>query len=159
MSLLRPFTAQDLFSVNPINLDAWTETYGVAYYLGYLNNWGECFSVVTTAHPSEGELMGYGSFFLDWSALALYFAWWTDAVTTTSDGKDRRRQGRLAVNPLLPSAHLFSLTDPRTQLPRLSHHRIALPSSISSRYEPHEAFTNGRRSREQLFRRFIRSGK
>ena len=58
MSLLRPFTAQDLFSVNPINLDAWTETYGVSYYLGYLNNWGECFSVVTTANSNE--LMGYG---------------------------------------------------------------------------------------------------
>lgn len=44
MSLLRPFVASDLFSFNAINLDAWTETYGVSYYLGYLNNWGELFS-------------------------------------------------------------------------------------------------------------------
>ncbi|KAI5480304.1 hypothetical protein MNV49_001263 [Pseudohyphozyma bogoriensis] len=39
MSLLRPFTACDLFSVNPINLDVWTETYSPAYYMTYLSNW------------------------------------------------------------------------------------------------------------------------
>jgi hypothetical protein len=27
-----------------INLDVWTETYGVGYYLGYLMQWGDLFS-------------------------------------------------------------------------------------------------------------------
>lgn len=44
MSLLRPFSASDLFDFNAINLDAWTETYGVSYYLGYMSNWGDLFS-------------------------------------------------------------------------------------------------------------------
>lgn len=62
MSLLRPFSASDLFEFNPINLDAFTgayethpcppsarsllspETYGVSYYLSYLSNWGDLFS-------------------------------------------------------------------------------------------------------------------
>lgn len=64
MSLLRPFSASDLFDFNPINLDAFTgarrrarrrgarahspfvrtETYGVQYYLTYLTNWGDLFS-------------------------------------------------------------------------------------------------------------------
>lgn len=44
MSLLRPFTASDLFSFNSINLDCWTETYGVAYYLSYLAKSGDLFS-------------------------------------------------------------------------------------------------------------------
>lgn len=44
MSLLRPFSALDLFEFNAINLDVWTETYGVGYYLGYLMQWGDLFS-------------------------------------------------------------------------------------------------------------------
>lgn len=46
MSLLRPFTASDLFSFNSINLDVWTETYGVSYYLTYLAKSGDLFSYV-----------------------------------------------------------------------------------------------------------------
>jgi hypothetical protein len=34
------FSALDLFEFNAINLDVWTETYGVGYYLGYLMQWG-----------------------------------------------------------------------------------------------------------------------
>ncbi|GAA5992487.1 hypothetical protein JCM10908_000844 [Rhodotorula pacifica] len=49
MSLLRPFSALDLFEFNAINLDVWTETYGVGYYLGYLMQWGDLFSVVESA--------------------------------------------------------------------------------------------------------------
>lgn len=44
MSLLRPFSASDLFSFNEINLDSWTETYGVSYYLSYMSNWSDLFS-------------------------------------------------------------------------------------------------------------------
>lgn len=46
MSLIRPFSALDLFEFNSINLDVWTETYGVNYYLSYLNHWGDLFSCV-----------------------------------------------------------------------------------------------------------------
>ncbi|KAK4705830.1 hypothetical protein P7C70_g362, partial [Phenoliferia sp. Uapishka_3] len=73
MSLLRPFSACDLFDVNPINLDAFTgktqpQTYGVSYYLTYLTNWGDLFSVVESAGGNGeggsggregGGLMGY----------------------------------------------------------------------------------------------------
>lgn len=44
MSLLRPFSASDLFSFNPINLDIWTETYAVSYYQNYLSQWGDLFT-------------------------------------------------------------------------------------------------------------------
>ncbi|GAA5846532.1 hypothetical protein JCM3766R1_002521 [Sporobolomyces carnicolor] len=72
MSLLRPFSALDLFEFNGINLDVWTETYGVSYYLSYMSTWPDLFSVVESAggHVSQqgglrsvggqgGELMGY----------------------------------------------------------------------------------------------------
>ncbi|GAA6025897.1 hypothetical protein JCM11491_001729 [Sporobolomyces phaffii] len=79
MSLLRPFSALDLFSFNGINLDVWTETYGVNYYLSYMSTWPDLFSVVESAGGSSkqvgtltsgssggtcgrgegGELMGY----------------------------------------------------------------------------------------------------
>ncbi|TNY17122.1 N-acetyltransferase, partial [Rhodotorula diobovata] len=52
MSLLRPFSALDLFAFNAINLDVWTETYGVNYYLSYLMHWGDLFSVVESAGGS-----------------------------------------------------------------------------------------------------------
>ncbi|GAA5829915.1 hypothetical protein JCM5353_006112 [Sporobolomyces roseus] len=80
MSLLRPFSALDLFEFNGINLDVWTETYGVSYYLSYMSTWPDLFSVVESAGGSRkinmsgtgkatrgggfgggegGELMGY----------------------------------------------------------------------------------------------------
>ncbi|GAA5829713.1 hypothetical protein JCM11251_000257 [Rhodosporidiobolus azoricus] len=49
LSLIRPFSALDLFEFNAINLDLWTETYGVNYYLSYLTHWGDLFSVVESA--------------------------------------------------------------------------------------------------------------
>jgi N-terminal acetyltransferase B complex catalytic subunit len=51
MSLIRPFSALDLFEFNSINLDVWTETYGVNYYLSYLNHWGDLFSCVYFPSP------------------------------------------------------------------------------------------------------------
>jgi len=56
MSLLRPFSATDLFRFNNINLDAWTETYSTQYYLQYLATWPDLFLV--QEHP-DGTLMGY----------------------------------------------------------------------------------------------------
>ncbi|KAJ6462405.1 N-acetyltransferase [Mycena vulgaris] len=56
MSVLRPFRASDMFKFNNINLDVWTETYGLAFYLNYLANWPDLCYV--QAAPS-GRLMGY----------------------------------------------------------------------------------------------------
>jgi N-terminal acetyltransferase B complex catalytic subunit len=61
MSLLRPFSASDLFSFNAINLDAWTETYGVSYYLGYLSNYGDLFSSVYIVSIPLRDLADEGS--------------------------------------------------------------------------------------------------
>ncbi|GAA5875613.1 hypothetical protein JCM8547_000886 [Rhodosporidiobolus lusitaniae] len=60
MSLIRPFSSLDLFEVNPINLDVWTETYGISYYLSYLANWGDLFSVVESAGGSGKALSASG---------------------------------------------------------------------------------------------------
>lgn len=57
MSLLRPFRARDLFGFNNVNLDHWTETYSVTFYLSYLAQWPEL-SLIQTA-PSSGRIMGY----------------------------------------------------------------------------------------------------
>ena len=84
MSLLRPFSATDLFrcvdlrrrsadsaasttssvpalsqlSPDGFSLDAWTETYSTQYYLQYLATWPDLFLV--QEHP-DGTLMGYGA--------------------------------------------------------------------------------------------------
>ncbi|KAJ7355817.1 N-acetyltransferase [Mycena olivaceomarginata] len=56
MSVLRPFSASDMFKFNNINLDVWTETYGLSFYLNYLSTWPDLCYV--QAAPS-GRLMGY----------------------------------------------------------------------------------------------------
>jgi len=56
MSVLRPFKATDLFKFNNINLDLWTETYGINFYLGYLSRWPDLCCVQES--PS-GRMMGY----------------------------------------------------------------------------------------------------
>lgn len=56
MSVLRPFKANDLFRFNNINLDVWTETYGITFYLTYLQRWSDlCF----TQESPRGRLQGY----------------------------------------------------------------------------------------------------
>ncbi|CAE6427015.1 unnamed protein product [Rhizoctonia solani] len=56
MSVLRPFRATDLFKFNNINLDVWTETYSISFYLSYLAKWPElCAAEIS---PS-GQMMGY----------------------------------------------------------------------------------------------------
>jgi len=55
MSLIRPFSALDLFEFNAINLDVWTETYGVNYYLSYLMHWGDLFSCVLSPSSSSSS--------------------------------------------------------------------------------------------------------
>ncbi|SCV69025.1 BQ2448_2045 [Microbotryum intermedium] len=77
MSLLRPFSACDQFAFNAINLDLWTETYGVGYYGYYLSTWPDLFTVVESAGGKGrrdaargiggegGGLMGYGKYMND----------------------------------------------------------------------------------------------
>ncbi|CDS01595.1 hypothetical protein [Sporisorium scitamineum] len=57
MSLLRPFRATDLFKFNNVNLDHWTETYSLSFYLSYLAQWPDL-SFIQTA-PSSSRTMGY----------------------------------------------------------------------------------------------------
>ncbi|KAG9318749.1 acyl-CoA N-acyltransferase [Chiua virens] len=56
MSVIRPFMATDMFKFNNINLDIWTETYGVSFYLSYLSRWPDL-CCVQEAH--SGRMMGY----------------------------------------------------------------------------------------------------
>lgn len=57
MSLLTPFRATDLFHFNQINLDHWTETYSLSFYLTYMAKWPElcyaqysCSSTASAGH-------------------------------------------------------------------------------------------------------------
>ncbi|EIM89744.1 N-acetyltransferase [Stereum hirsutum FP-91666 SS1] len=56
MSVLRPFRATDMFKFNNINLDLWTETYGIGFYLTYLARWPDLCCV---QEAPSGKLMGY----------------------------------------------------------------------------------------------------
>jgi len=56
MSVLRPFKATDLFKFNNVNLDIWTETYGISFYLTYLSRWPDLCSV---QEAPSGRMMGY----------------------------------------------------------------------------------------------------
>jgi len=56
MSILRPFRASDMFKFNNINLDVWTETYGIGFYLSYLSRWPDLCCV---QEAPNGRLMGY----------------------------------------------------------------------------------------------------
>ena len=56
MTTLRPFRMDDLFKFNNINLDVLTETYNMPFYLQYMSQWPEAFTV---AEAPDGSLMGY----------------------------------------------------------------------------------------------------
>jgi len=56
MTTLRPFTCEDMFKFNGVNLDPLTETYGLPFYMQYLAHWPEYFKV---AESPTGEIMGY----------------------------------------------------------------------------------------------------
>ncbi|KAK7506817.1 hypothetical protein BaRGS_00001668 [Batillaria attramentaria] len=56
MTTIRPFTCDDLFKINSVNLDPLTETYGLPFYMQYLAHWPEYFQV---AESPSGEIMGY----------------------------------------------------------------------------------------------------
>ncbi|KAI6028591.1 hypothetical protein F5J12DRAFT_806376 [Pisolithus orientalis] len=56
MSVLRAFSAMDMFKFNNINLDIWTETYGINFYLDYLARWPDLCCV---QEAPNGRMMGY----------------------------------------------------------------------------------------------------
>lgn len=56
MTNLRPFSCDDLFSLNEANLDPLTETYSLTFYLHYLVRWPDYF--IVGDHPS-GDMMAY----------------------------------------------------------------------------------------------------
>ncbi|XP_017883819.1 N-alpha-acetyltransferase 20 [Ceratina calcarata] len=56
MTTLRPFTCNDLFKFNSVNLDPLTETYALSFYTHYLAHWPEYFQV---GESPSGEIMGY----------------------------------------------------------------------------------------------------
>ncbi|KAG8935389.1 N-terminal acetyltransferase [Tulasnella sp. 419] len=56
MSVLRPFRASDLFKFNNVNLDIWTETYSIAFYLNYLSRWPD---LCIVKEAPCGRMMGY----------------------------------------------------------------------------------------------------
>ncbi|XP_077996597.1 N-alpha-acetyltransferase 20-like [Glandiceps talaboti] len=56
MTTLRPFTCDDMFRFNSVNLDPLTETYGLPFYMQYLALWPEYFQV---AEAPNGDIMGY----------------------------------------------------------------------------------------------------
>ncbi|KAJ3731627.1 N-acetyltransferase [Lentinula guzmanii] len=56
MSVLRPFKASDMFKFNNVNLDIWTETYNIGFYLHYLSRWPDLCCV---QEAPSGRMMGY----------------------------------------------------------------------------------------------------
>ncbi|CAH1790971.1 unnamed protein product [Owenia fusiformis] len=56
MTTIRPFTCDDMFKFNSVNLDRLTETYGLPFYMQYLARWPEFFQV---AESPTGQIMGY----------------------------------------------------------------------------------------------------
>lgn len=56
MTTIRPFTCDDLFRFNNVNLDPLTETYGLPFYMQYLAHWPEYFQI---AESASGQIMGY----------------------------------------------------------------------------------------------------
>ncbi|GBG86313.1 hypothetical protein CBR_g41307 [Chara braunii] len=56
MTTIRRFTCLDLFRFNNVQLDWFTETYNIPFYLQYLARWPEYFLV---AEGPGGHIMGY----------------------------------------------------------------------------------------------------
>ncbi|GJP34291.1 hypothetical protein CLOM_g18737 [Closterium sp. NIES-68] len=56
MTTIRRFTCDDLFRFNNVNLDWYTETYNLNFYLGYMASWPEYF--VAAQGPGD-RIMGY----------------------------------------------------------------------------------------------------
>jgi len=59
MTSVRRFTCDDLFTFNNVNLDYFTETYNLPFYLQYLANWPEyCLMAECAGRQSMGYILG-----------------------------------------------------------------------------------------------------
>mmetsp|Transcript_18278 Transcript_18278/g.52783 ORF Transcript_18278/g.52783 Transcript_18278/m.52783 type:complete len:176 (-) Transcript_18278:162-689(-) len=56
MTTIRRFEMNDLFRFNNVNLDVLTETYNMPFYLQYMSQWPEAFTV---AEAPDRSIMGY----------------------------------------------------------------------------------------------------
>eukprot|EP00056_Hartaetosiga_gracilis_P016478 m.5119 g.5119 ORF g.5119 m.5119 type:complete len:177 (+) comp4134_c0_seq1:46-576(+) len=56
MTTLRPFSCEDLWKFNKVNMDPLTETYNLGFYFQYMSQWPEYFTV---AESPCGDMMGY----------------------------------------------------------------------------------------------------
>lgn len=56
MTTLRQFCMDDLLKFNNVNLDVLTETYNLSFYMHYMYQWPEAFTV---AVAPQGNIMGY----------------------------------------------------------------------------------------------------
>eukprot|EP00919_Chromeraceae_sp_WS-2016_P036531 GHVR01086759.1.p1 GENE.GHVR01086759.1~~GHVR01086759.1.p1 ORF type:complete len:179 (+),score=34.53 GHVR01086759.1:70-606(+) len=56
MTSIRPMIVNDLFHITNINLDEYTETFGMNFYYHYLSKWPECCFI---AEASDGTIAGY----------------------------------------------------------------------------------------------------
>lgn len=90
MTTLRPFTCNDLFRFNNVNLDPLTETYGLPFYLSYLAHWPEYFQV---AESANGRIMGY---IMGKAEGSVQNEQWHGHVTALSVSSEFRRLGLAA---------------------------------------------------------------
>ncbi|KAI5951318.1 naa20 [Candida jiufengensis] len=61
MTSIKPFQLEDLFNINPVNLDPLTENFNISFYSQYLNTWPNLFykSIESTALPQDEVISGY----------------------------------------------------------------------------------------------------
>ncbi|TFK72730.1 N-acetyltransferase [Pluteus cervinus] len=85
MSVLRPFRASDMFKFGNINLDVWTETYDLGFYLNYLAQWPDLCYV---QEAPSGRMMGYVLGRAEGSSLE-----WHAHVTALTVAPEYRRLG------------------------------------------------------------------
>ena len=55
MTSIRPFTMNDLFYFNNVNLDVLTETYNLQFYMQYMTYWPESFVVAKTSTTTTAD--------------------------------------------------------------------------------------------------------
>lgn len=86
MTLYRPFCCDDLFRINNINLDPYTEQFSTGFYLHYLVHWPEYFIM---AESYSGTAMSYimGKAEHDHEQI------WHGHITAVSVAEDYRRLG------------------------------------------------------------------
>ncbi|KAK9806271.1 hypothetical protein WJX72_007971 [[Myrmecia] bisecta] len=85
MTSLRRFTCHDLFTFNNVNLDYFTETYNLPFYLQYLAKWPEyCLMAEGPGKQSMGYILGKA----EGEGVN-----WHGHVTAVTVAPDFRRQG------------------------------------------------------------------